>query len=60
MLHHQPQKKQYPGGNRVEFATLTPGFTLDEPLEHLGETLALPPFLEPKRTAIEANLYKDM
>lgn len=47
-------------GNRVEFATLTPGFTLDEPLEHLGETLALPPFLEPKRTAIEANLYKDM
>ena len=49
-----------PGGNRVEFATLTPGFTLDEPLEHLGETLALPPFLEPKRTAIEANLYKDM
>ena len=26
-----------PGGNRVEFATLTPGFTLDEPLEHLGK-----------------------
>ena len=48
-----------PGGNRVEFATLAPGFTLDEPLEHLGKRW-FTAFLEPKRTAIEANLYKDM
>lgn len=48
-----------PGGNRVEFATLAPGFTLDEPLDSLGEHLALPPFLENKRTEIEANLYRE-
>lgn len=48
-----------PGGNRVEFATLGPGFTLDEPLEHLGETFALPPFLAAQRTEIEANLYPE-
>lgn len=32
-----------PGGNRVEFATLTPGFTFDEPLETLGEQISPPP-----------------
>lgn len=48
-----------PGGIRVEFATLKPGFTLDEDLEHLGETLALPPFLADQRTEIEAHLYPD-
>lgn len=48
-----------PGGNRMEFATLTPGFTLDEPLEHLGESLALPPFLAGQREAIEANIYSE-
>ncbi len=48
-----------PGGNRVEFATMTPGFTIDEPLETLGESFALPPFLEPERKEIEANLYKE-
>lgn len=36
-----------------EFATDTPGFTVDEPLETLGEKLSLPPFLEPKREPIE-------
>lgn len=48
-----------PGGIRVEFATLEPGFTLDEDLEHLGETLALPPFLANQRAEIEAHLYPD-
>lgn len=48
-----------PGGNRVEFATLTPGFTIDEPLDTLGESLALPPFLERNRTEIEATIYKE-
>lgn len=47
-----------PGGNRLEFATMAPGFTIDEPLETLGESLALPPFLAKKRPEIEANLYK--
>ena len=46
-----------PGGNRVEFATLSPGFTLDEQLESLGDGLALPPFLEKQRQQIEKNLY---
>lgn len=46
-----------PGGNRMEFATLTPGLTLDEPLETLGESFALPPFLADQRAEIEANIY---
>ncbi|RWN55743.1 ring-cleaving dioxygenase [Mesorhizobium sp.] len=45
-----------PNGILFEIATDGPGFTADEPLETLGERLALPPFLEPKRAAIEANL----
>lgn len=40
----------------VELATDGPGFTVDEPLDHLGEHLALPDFLEPDREAIEASL----
>lgn len=45
-----------PGGNLFEIATDGPGFTADEPLESLGERLALPPFLEGKRASIEAKL----
>jgi glyoxalase family protein len=45
-----------PGGVLFEIATDGPGFTSDEDLEHLGEKLALPPFLEPHRKEIEANL----
>lgn len=48
-----------PGGNRLEFATLTPGFTIDEPLETLGESFALPPFLADQRGEIERNLYPE-
>ena len=48
-----------PGGNRMEFATLSPGFTIDEPLESLGESLALPPFLADQREEIEANIYPE-
>ena len=32
-----------PGGTLYEFATDAPGVTVDEPLEHLGETLMIPP-----------------
>ncbi|MBF2454337.1 VOC family protein [Listeria seeligeri] len=42
-----------PSGLRIEFASKEPGFTIDEPLETLGEKLALPSFLEGKRTEIE-------
>ena len=45
-----------PNGILFEIATDGPGFAVDESLESLGERLALPPFLEPKRAAIEANL----
>ena len=45
-----------PGGVLFEIATDGPGFATDEPLENLGETLALPPFLEGRRAAIEAGL----
>lgn len=39
-----------------ELSTDTPGFAVDEPVETLGEKLALPPFLEQRRGEIEANL----
>jgi glyoxalase family protein len=45
-----------PNGVLFEIATEGPGFAADEPLEALGERLALPPFLEPRRAAIEAGL----
>lgn len=45
-----------PGGVLLELATDGPGFTVDEPLERLGERLSLPPFLEPRRAEIEAGL----
>lgn len=43
-------------GILFEIATDDPGFATDESLETLGERLALPPFLEPRRESIEANL----
>lgn len=45
-----------PNGVLFELATDGPGFAADEPLETLGERLALPPFLEPRRAEIEAQL----
>ncbi|MDW8059689.1 MAG: ring-cleaving dioxygenase [Thermomicrobium sp.] len=44
------------GGVLYELATDGPGFAVDEEIEHLGEKLSLPPFLEPRRAEIEANL----
>jgi glyoxalase family protein len=35
-----------PSGVLFEIATIGPGFTVDEPLEHLGESLSLPPNYE--------------
>lgn len=45
-----------PNGILFEIATDGPGFTVDEPSESLGESIALPPFLESRREAIEAGL----
>lgn len=45
-----------PGRVLFEIATDGPGFATDEDAEHLGEGLALPPFLEPHRAVIEAGL----
>jgi glyoxalase family protein len=45
-----------PNGILFEIATDGPGFATDEPMEALGERLALPPFLEPRRAEIEAGL----
>ena len=45
-----------PHGVLFEIATDGPGFAADEPKDKLGEKLALPPFLEPRRREIEAGL----
>lgn len=45
-----------PNGILFEIASDGPGFAADEPMETLGEKLALPPFLEGRRTEIEAGL----
>jgi glyoxalase family protein len=45
-----------PNGVLFELATDPPGFATDEPIDKLGETLSLPPFLEARRSEIEANL----
>jgi glyoxalase family protein len=45
-----------PGGVLFEVATIPPGFTVDESLEHLGESLQLPPWEETNRARIEKGL----
>jgi len=45
-----------PGGILFEIATEGPGFTADEPAEHLGENLKLPPQYEEHRAEIERVL----
>lgn len=45
-----------PGGVLFEVATIQPGFTVDEDLASLGRGLKLPPWEEPHRASIEANL----
>jgi glyoxalase family protein len=45
-----------PSGVLFEIATMGPGFTVDEPLEQLGEKLSLPPDFEHLRDEVEPNL----
>ncbi len=44
------------GGVLFEFATKSPGYTVDEDLEELGDQLVLPEWLEDRRGEIEAGL----
>jgi glyoxalase family protein len=45
-----------PSGVLFEIATIGPGFAVDEPLEHLGEKLSLPPDFEHLREEVEPRL----
>ncbi|PYE53645.1 ring-cleaving dioxygenase [Deinococcus yavapaiensis] len=45
-----------PNGILFEISTDGPGFATDEPEATMGERLALPPFLEPRRASIERGL----
>ena len=45
-----------PGGILFEIATDEPGFATDESVQNLGTGLKLPPWIEPKRSQIEAVL----
>jgi glyoxalase family protein len=47
-----------PGHILFEIATDPPGFTIDEPLETLGQALKLPKYLEEQRARIEEALPK--
>jgi len=45
-----------PDGMLIEIATDAPGFMVDEPLESLGTSLALPEWLESERETLEREL----
>jgi glyoxalase family protein len=45
-----------PGGILFELATEGPGFSVDEPLDALGQRLSLPPALAERRAEIESGL----
>jgi glyoxalase family protein len=45
-----------PSGILFELATDGPGFGVDEAMDTLGQKVVLPPFLEPQRERIVANL----
>ena len=47
-----------PGGILCEVATCDIGFAIDEPKEHLGEKMLLPPWFESRRAEIVAPLEK--
>jgi glyoxalase family protein len=55
-IYYHSFRTRDPDGQTVEIATAGPGFTVDEPLERLGERLCLPPSLEHQRARLEAEL----
>ncbi|WP_283678102.1 VOC family protein [Lentilactobacillus sp. Marseille-Q4993] len=48
-----------PGDNRIELATMGPGFSLDEPILTMGSSLGLPPKFEGKRDEIMEYYSRD-
>ena len=55
-LTHDSDLDDLTKGTLVEIATDPPGFTLDEPIESLGESLKLPSWLEGQRARVERAL----
>lgn len=55
-FYFQSVYTRVPGNILIELATDGPGFAQDEPLETMGQSLSLPPFLESRRRQIEAGL----
>jgi len=45
-----------PGGILFEVATNPPGFSIDEPVESMGQSLKLPEWIEPQRKSLELKL----
>ena len=45
-----------PGGVLLEVATDPPGFAIDEPIDRLGSSLMLPPWLEASRVTVQNSL----
>ena len=45
-----------PFGVRFELATLSPGFTVDEDFDHLGEELRIPAMYADRREELERTL----
>ena len=43
---------RYPGDNRIELATMAPGFSLEEPILTMGSQLSLPPKFMDQRQSI--------
>lgn len=48
-----------PDGNLLEVATKNPGYAADEPLESVGSSLVLPPWLEERRPEIQKALNEE-
>ena len=45
-----------PGGVLLEVATDPPGFAIDEPIDRLGSSLMLPPWLESSKASVRKSL----
>jgi glyoxalase family protein len=45
-----------PGGINLELSNMSPGWTVDEDMDNLGQIISLPNHLEPMREKIEASL----
>lgn len=55
-VYFQPMHFREPGDVLFEFATIPPGFVIDEKPEYLGIRLSLPPWLESMHKDLEKVL----